>query len=322
LLCIALPVDSAQRTFVSGQGNDGNACSLTAPCRSFATAIDHTDINGEIVVLDSAGYGPVAIDKSVAIIAPPGIYGGITAMAGNGIDIDGAGFAITLRGLTINGQGGGQGISIVRSARVYIDRCVVSNFTSDGIRIGFPATFGGVIRVTDSTVRGNGGDGINLVNGRMTVEDSHIVDNVGVGLNASNGSVSVQRSSLSGNGDTGFRTTSPVTIVATVNESVIAGNGVRGLAALAGVSGTVHLVAHSNVVSDTGPACAPCNGIAAQGAAGASVVLAAARNVVARSGGYGLRDLSFATFYTYVDNILVDNGVGTKLGTFVTALYE
>jgi hypothetical protein len=41
-----------------------------------------------------------------------------------------------------------------------------------------------------------------------------------------------------------------------------------------------------------------------------------------RPAGYGLRDLSFATFYTYVDNILVDNGSGTKLGTFVPALYE
>jgi hypothetical protein len=44
----------AQRTFVSTSGNDANACSLTAPCRSFGAAITQTDPNGEIIVLDSA----------------------------------------------------------------------------------------------------------------------------------------------------------------------------------------------------------------------------------------------------------------------------
>jgi hypothetical protein len=45
----------AQRTFVAASGSDAFPCSLSQPCRSFAAAIANTDVNGEIVVLDSAG---------------------------------------------------------------------------------------------------------------------------------------------------------------------------------------------------------------------------------------------------------------------------
>src|SRR5262245_17075337 len=68
----------ANRTFVSGSGNDANPCSLPAPCRSFAGAITKTNAGGEIVVLDSAGYGSVTITKSISISAPDGIEGGMT----------------------------------------------------------------------------------------------------------------------------------------------------------------------------------------------------------------------------------------------------
>ena len=64
---------SAQRTFVSPSGADGNTvnnCSLQAPCRSFGAAITITNTGGEIIVLDSAGYGPVAVTKSVSIRMP------------------------------------------------------------------------------------------------------------------------------------------------------------------------------------------------------------------------------------------------------------
>ena len=67
---------AAQRTFVASTGLDTHPCSISTPCRSFGTAIAHTDDNGEIIVLDSAGYGTVTIAKSVSIIAPPGIYAG------------------------------------------------------------------------------------------------------------------------------------------------------------------------------------------------------------------------------------------------------
>ncbi len=90
--------NAAQRTFVSGAGSDTNACTLVAPCRGFAVALTHTDPNGEIIVLDSAGYGPVTIDKSVSIVAPPGVYAGISVFSGDGIVISGSGIDVALRG--------------------------------------------------------------------------------------------------------------------------------------------------------------------------------------------------------------------------------
>src|SRR5512133_3487665 len=67
----------AQRTFVASNGQDTNPCSITLPCRSFATAIGKTSANGEVIVLDSAGYGAVTITQSVTIAAPAGVYAGI-----------------------------------------------------------------------------------------------------------------------------------------------------------------------------------------------------------------------------------------------------
>ena len=65
---------ASQRTFVASTGLDTNACSISAPCRSFGAAIAKTGSSGEVIVLDSAAYGPVTIDKSISLIAPAGIY--------------------------------------------------------------------------------------------------------------------------------------------------------------------------------------------------------------------------------------------------------
>jgi len=68
---------ASQRTFVASTGVDlGNlTCSLALPCRTFNTAIANTLAGGEVVILDTAGYGPMTIDKSIKIIGPSGVYG-------------------------------------------------------------------------------------------------------------------------------------------------------------------------------------------------------------------------------------------------------
>src|SRR5215467_4594521 len=65
-----------QRTFLSATGSDGNPCSRAAPCRTLAQAISQTNAGGEVVILDSAGYGPVTIPKSITVTAPAGVYAG------------------------------------------------------------------------------------------------------------------------------------------------------------------------------------------------------------------------------------------------------
>src|SRR5215468_6239113 len=110
LLTAAEPARAqANRTFVSGHGSDSNPCSLAAPCRSFAQAITQTNAGGEIAVLDTAGYGSVTITKSISIVAPDGIEGGITtSSAVDAITVAvGASDTVNLRGLTLVGGGVG-----------------------------------------------------------------------------------------------------------------------------------------------------------------------------------------------------------------------
>ena len=142
---------AAQRTFVhsSPLGNDANTafnCSLVAPCRSFNAAISVTDPGGELVILDTAGYGPMTIGKSIKVIGPSGVYGGISVLGGvgppppptTGIVINaGANDVVTLRGLDISGVPGAVGpfpnigIDIQNAGAVHIEKSSIGNFTQD-----------------------------------------------------------------------------------------------------------------------------------------------------------------------------------------------
>ena len=59
---------------------------------------------GEIIVLDSGGYGVATIDKSVSIISRRRVRG-VSAFTGNAININTASLTVVLEGLTLNGTG-------------------------------------------------------------------------------------------------------------------------------------------------------------------------------------------------------------------------
>ena len=138
---------AGQRTFVSASGVTNPTCSILSPCRDFATALAATNPNGEVIVLDSGGYGAVTIGQSVSIIAPPGVYAGISVFAGgDGVTIAaGPAGKVTLRGLTINGQGGNRGIVVTSASEVHIEQCTVTNMATDGIRIDGGSTHRGAL---------------------------------------------------------------------------------------------------------------------------------------------------------------------------------
>src|SRR5690348_3770958 len=84
----AFDVSSAlaqSRVFVSAQGLDSNPCSAAAPCRTFQHAHDMVSANGEIDVLDPAGYGALTITKAISIQGHG--FSGIAAPSGDGITI-------------------------------------------------------------------------------------------------------------------------------------------------------------------------------------------------------------------------------------------
>jgi len=205
---IPVPVANAQRVFVASYGNDDDAftgCRLTAPCRGFAAAMGQVAAGGEVVALDAAGYGAVTIDKSVTITTNPGYFAGISVSSGDAINIEGSDAHVILRGLNINGLGGSVGIRLVEAASLTMENCVVSNFQQHGIHVNWPAK----VRITDTTVRGNGlggaFDGI-WIGGSAdaTLHKVRMSNNTRSGLRVENGTtattVGVTDSDASGNG--------------------------------------------------------------------------------------------------------------------------
>src|SRR5262249_25616577 len=140
-----------QRTFVSAQhGSDSNPCSVTSPCRTFAAAIAAVAAGGEVIVLDSGGYGAFTVSKAVTVEAPAGVYAGISQASGDGIDVfAGCCDVVVLRGLTLYGYGaGGKGIYFASGGSLYIEDCVINGFPE-----GIYQTSNTKLFVTDTTVR-------------------------------------------------------------------------------------------------------------------------------------------------------------------------
>jgi hypothetical protein len=209
-IAMSLPAFAAsQRTFVASYGQDANAaaygCSLAHPCRTFAGALPQVNAGGEVVVLDSAGYGAFTVDKAVSVIAPPAVQASITVAAGNGVTVAaGATDAVRLVGLTIVGQGGTRGVTFQSGGSLTIERCAIGGMSSAGIDI----LGGGVVRVVDSTLENNPDKSVkaNVAAIRTEVEvlRTRISGSAyGVVFNAP-GSLTIDESSLTSSGSFGY----------------------------------------------------------------------------------------------------------------------
>jgi len=269
-----------QRTFVASTGNDANPCSLPQPCRGFTRAVSQTSPSGEVIVLDSAGYGPVTITKSVSLIAPAGIHAGITVFSGDGITVNIPSGVVVLRGLTISGQGGANGVNLLAASRLRIENCVISNMGVDGVMYSVNAT---ELIVIDTIARDNGGSGIGGDSNAFVVLDhvrsehngtngfymaalaggeanASISDSV-FALNGSNGIwvaatgtstmfAQIERSVVANNGDDGIRISAQqdAKLGATVTQNAITRNAVNGISVngpgLAGVTVSENSILH------------------------------------------------------------------------------
>jgi hypothetical protein len=206
---------AAQRTFVASYGNDLWPCSLAQPCRGFQAAINAVAAGGEVVALDSAGYGAMEIHKSVSVIVPPGIHAGLSP--GTGIPLPGfpgqstvvlidiqSTDTVVLRGLSVNQQGtvnGGIHWLSANGGTVHIENTTVNGFLYAGLFMGAPL---GQMFVKDSIFRNNG-YGIylrgNLGFNNLSADHVRIENSSSSGFtNEGLGRVSISDSVISGNG--------------------------------------------------------------------------------------------------------------------------
>jgi hypothetical protein len=129
---------SLTRSFVSSAGADSNACTIAAPCASFAQAYTKVGANGIVAALDSGKYGPLIITGPVTINGNG--WSAITAPAGgNGITINaGSTDNVTLTGLEIDGAGAALNGIVFNSGRNLVVRnCVLKDFVTNFSNGGF-----------------------------------------------------------------------------------------------------------------------------------------------------------------------------------------
>jgi hypothetical protein len=226
-LANAANAQSAQ-TFVSGAGDDANACTRAAPCKTFAGAITKTNAGGDIICLNSAGYGAVTIVKSISILCD-GNPGGIAVSSSGAITVNAASTdVVVLSGLELDGLGAAiTGINASSMGALHLRNVSVRNFTSAGL-IFLPVS-NARLYVTDSVFAENGVGGLNT--------DAAIRVQPQPGVAAT---VHVSRVRMENN----FNGMSVNTVTSTtgsakvaIDDSVMSGNASNGFLALAGTTG-------------------------------------------------------------------------------------
>lgn len=206
LLFMAAPgVAQLNRTAVSVNGSDTNSCAVASPCRTFAVAIAATNPGGEVIALDSGGFGMVTVGKSVSLIAAPGVYAGITATGGSGayaILVEAASNSkVVIRGITINSLGGTHGIYISSAGSVSVEK-----FTMDGGGWAIGQSVGN-LSVSDAVIRDcyNGIISNLLTPGpKTTIDRVTVVNATNVAFSAANGGHITVRDSVATGGNVGF----------------------------------------------------------------------------------------------------------------------
>jgi hypothetical protein len=193
-----------QRTFVASYGNDANVdCPRSAPCRSFTIAGNAVAAGGEVVALDSAGYGPFGVDKPLTVTSE-GVHAAITAVAGGPailVQLGPTG-VVVLRNLRVQGVAGAtNGIEVEgNGGALHVENVVVGGPFTTGIDIDFP----GEAFVKDTVVR-DATTGISVAGAAATL-DRVRTDNNSTGLEAKpNSSVTLRDSISSGNSLLGYR---------------------------------------------------------------------------------------------------------------------
>ena len=193
----------ANRVFAAAKsGNDANACnSVSTPCQTLAGAYSQVAAGGEIIVLESGGYGPVTITGAVTIDAPAGVTAFIHPPSGDAITINaGASDNVILRGLTLN-AGANNGITANSVGYLLVEHCAITGYGNDGILFG---AAGGILVMRDDDERecgtgvlaGSSGAQVSVV-----IRDNYTAGN-GNGILAAPGSfVSVTNSTAATDGN-------------------------------------------------------------------------------------------------------------------------
>jgi hypothetical protein len=285
------------RSFVSSAGVDTNACTIAAPCATFAHAYTTIGANGIIAALDPGKYGPIAITGPVTINGNG--WAAITApAAGNGITITAGSGNVTLTGLEIDGAGAAyNGIVFNSGGNLVVKNCVLKDFvatngdpsgeTGDGIWIA-PTSGTITFTIVDTIVSNSAVAGIYYLppyGGGGSATAAGVIDHV-VATGSSGGGIAAY---------TGYASSGSAAI--SISNSVISNNtGAYGVIAYAYNCCIVAMTLDNDEISYNE------NGIYNVG--NSTIVLG--RSTITNNSNYGIEN--YATIDTFQNNQIYANG--------------
>ena len=302
-LCALLAVPAqavSSRTYVASYGSDANttySCDFAHPCRTFAVAFSQVTTGGEVLAVDGSGYGTITIDRSVSIVANPGVFAGVGVFGGaTGVTIATPGVTVTLRGLTINGQGGNVGVSMTSGTKLSIENCVIANFsgsTQTGVYVATAAT----VRVVNSVIRDNF-YGLWLQGGATAdISSSKFLGNSSEGIYA-------------------VGNTASTTTTASISDTTVTGSAYGIDAYSVNASAIAQIYVIRSTVSNGGL------GINAETVAGTAYV-GVSESMIAGNSSYGLsQNGAGATLESLGNNTVRKNALGATFGTITTVLTQ
>jgi hypothetical protein len=280
LLITANLLAQNNRSAVSVTGSDSNSCQTTSPCRSFSTALAHTNAGGEVIAFDSGGYGPFTISTSMTVLGAPGVHAALTVGNGNGIEVAAAtADKVKIRNLTIIVNGiGNYGINASSFGALAIQNCNVTG-GQYGIWIhegGVPS--GSYAALADTVVNFATGWGF-LISSPAALTRCRAEKNYDAGLRVNDGPVvdgvvsAVDFVSVgNGSGAVVYSTTAGHNPILSLDRAFIASNTYVGVNSSAGATVRVN---HSTVTD---------NGQYGFQQAGTSVLASMGNNMVAGNG--------------------------------------
>ncbi len=187
----------------------------------YDVAADRLTTTVTVTVADSGGRGlaetninalssntaTVNVNKSVSNLAIPGAVGSIVALNGGpAIEIAASSLTVALRNVVIGPVAGTttgtDGVEMTGNSSLIIENSLIANLPEDGVYVDG----GGILKLTDSTLRNNGDWAVRLLDGATAdVAGTRMLNNGSGGLFAGGG--------------TGVTTT------ASVSDSIISGGG-------------------------------------------------------------------------------------------------
>lgn len=176
--------------YVSGKGNDANACDTIAlPCLTLQTSHNKVAAGGTVVIVDGGNYKPLVIKKSISIVNESAGVADVEQPAAGGdaiIVTAGASDVVHLRGLSLDGVGvAASGVRLKSAGALHIADCVARHFTTAGFLI---APVAKTQLVLDNTTASDSAAGVDIVPSggavRGVIEHSRFFGNRSFGVRA------------------------------------------------------------------------------------------------------------------------------------------